>query len=122
MYYVIKRQHNSPLTTFISFQVPKFIASKKNENVIFEFLRDGKVQRKWVKKSDIILLTDDKEFFIKTVTHFKNIEATQQKLIDAAQKQLDQSVETFTETMNAEIDEFNEIKDSSDIPSILKEL
>ena len=122
MYYVIKRQHTSPLTTFISFPVPKYIASKNSENVIFEFQKNGKPERKWVKKSDIILLTDNKEFFIKTVDHFKEVEATQQKLIDAAQEQLNQSIETFTETMHTEIDEFSEIRDSSDIPCILKEL
>ncbi|PHQ65272.1 MAG: hypothetical protein COB99_04930 [Sulfurimonas sp.] len=122
MYYVIKRQDTSPLTTFISFPVPKYIASKNNESVIFEFKKDGKPQRKWVKKSDIILLTDDKEFFIKTVKHFKEVEATQQKLIDAAQEQLNQCIETFTETMHSEIDEFSEIRDSSDVPCILKEL
>jgi len=122
MYYVIKRQHSTPLNTFISFKVPKYIASKNNDNVIFEFQKDGKTQRKWVKKEDIILLTDDKEFFIKTVDHFKDVEATQQKLIDVAQEQLNQSIETFTETMNTEIDEFSEIRDSSDVPCILKEL
>lgn len=122
MYYVIKKQHTSPLTTFISFQVPKYIASKNSENVIFEFQKDGKPDRKWVKKQDIILLTDDKEFFLKTVTHFKEVEATQQKLIDAAQEQLDQSIETFTETMLSEINEFSEIRDSSDVPCVLKDL
>lgn len=122
MYYVIKRQHSTPLNTFISFMVPKYIASKNNDNVIFEFQKDGKAQRKWVKKDDVILLTEDKEYFMKTIEHFKDVEATQQKLIDAAQEQLNQSIETFTETMNSEIDEFNEIKGSSDIPCVLKEL
>jgi len=122
MYYVIKRQHSMPLTAFISFQVPKYIASKNTGHVIFEFQKDGKAQRKWVKKDDIILLTDDKDFFLKTIKHFKDVETTQQKLIDVAQKQLNQSIETFTETMHAEIDEFNEIKSSSDVPCIIKEL
>jgi len=122
MYYVIKKQLATPLTTFITFQVPKYIASKNHDHVIFEFQKDGKAQRKWVKKEDVILLTEDKEFFIKTVAQFKEVEATQQKLIDAAQEQLNQSIETFTETMKAEIDEFNEIRDSSDVPCILKDL
>jgi hypothetical protein len=122
MYYVIKKQHTSPLSTFISFQVPKYIASKNSENVIFEFQKDAKPERRWVKKRDIILLTDDKEFFIKTVDQFKEVEAAQQKLIDAAQEQLDQSIETFTDTMQAEINVFSEIRDSSDIPCILKDL
>ncbi len=119
MYYVIKKQQGSPFITFISFQVSKYIASKNNDNVIFEFIRDTKVQRKWVKKSDIILLTDDKDFFIKTVEHLKSVEIAQQKLVDVAQEQLNQSIETFTETMNEELNELNEIKDS-DVSCILK--
>lgn len=122
MYYVIKRQHATPLSTFIYFPVPKYIASKNNAHVIFEFTKNGKPERKWVKKEDIILLTDDKKFFLKTVEHFKSIESTQQKLIDEAQDQLNQSVINFTETMKSEIDEFSEIRDSSDVPCILKDL
>ncbi len=122
MYYVIKRQHATPLTTFIYFPVPKYIASKNNANVIFEFTKNGKPERKWVKKEDIILLTDDKKFFLKTVEHFKSVESTQQKLIDEAQNQLNQSVINFTETMKSEIDEFSEIRDSTDVPCMLKEL
>ena len=122
MYYVIKKQHETPLSTFISFQVPKYIASRKNESVIFEFKQDKKLVRKWVKKSDIILLTNDKDFFIKTIKQFKEVEDVQQKLVNQAQEQLNKSVETFTETMTAEIDEFNEIKSSADIPCILKDL
>ena len=122
MYYVIKRQRTSALKTFINFSVPKYIASKNNANVIFEFIKNGKPERKWVKKEDIILLTQDKEFFIKTVEHFKSVEKTQQQLIDAAQEQLNKSVTNFTETMKSEIDEFSEIRDSSDVPCILKEL
>ena len=121
MYYVIKKQHGTPQKCFIGFKVPKYIASKNNDSVIFEFSLDGKVQRKWVKKEDIILLTDDKAFFTKTMNQFKNVEATQQKLIDDARDQLDKCIETFTETMNASIDEFNEIKNSDDIPNILKD-
>ena len=122
MYYVIKKQHTSPLTTFINFKVPKYIASKNNANVIFEFIKNEKPERKWVKKEDIILLTEDKEFFIKTVEHFKSVEKKQQELIDAAQEQLNKSVADFTETMKTKIDEFSEIRDSSDVPCILKEL
>jgi replicative DNA helicase len=122
MYYVIKKQHSQRLTPFISFKVPKYIASKNNANVIFEFTKDGKAQRKWVKKEDIILLTEDKKFFFKTLKDFQETQAIQQKLIDEAQEKLNQSLETFTETMNAQIDEFSEIKDSSDVPCILREL
>jgi hypothetical protein len=122
MYYVIKRQTGKPLSCFIGFMVPKFIASKNSDTVIFEFQKDGKVQRKWVKKEDIVLLTDDKKFFLKTMEQFRAVEETQQKLVDEARKKLDESMEAFTETVNAEINEFNEIRDSSDVPCILKDL
>lgn len=109
-------------TTFIGFQVPKYIAAKNNEHVIFEFIKDGKPQRKWVKKDEVILLTDDKKYFMKIMKQFKDVEATQQKLVDDARDQLNQSMETFTETMNSEINDFNEIKNSADVPNMLKGL
>ncbi len=122
MYYVIKRQSDKPMSCFIGFMVPKYIASRNNDSVIFEFQKDGKTQRKWVKKEEIVLLTEDKNFFIKTMEQFKAIEETQQKLVDEARKQLDASIETFTEAVNTELNEFNEIKNSSDVPCILKSL
>nr|WP_321267016.1 hypothetical protein [uncultured Sulfurimonas sp.] len=122
MYYVIKKQHETPLSTFISFPVPKYIASKNSDNVIFEFQKDGKPLRKWVKKEDIILLTRDKEYFTKIVEHFKEVEQTQQKLVNEAQEQLNKSIENFTEIMQSEINEYSEIRDSSDVPCILKDL
>lgn len=122
MYYVIKRQPDSPSKCFMGFVVNKYIASKNNDNVIFEFEQNGKNIRKWVKMDDIVLLTKDKEFFVQTMNKFKEVERTQQKLVDEAQKELERSMETFTETVNAEIDEFNEIRDSDDVPCILKDL
>ena len=122
MYYVIKRQPETPLQCFIGFKVPKYIASKNNENVIFEFTVNGKIHRKWVKKDDVVLLTEDKDFFIETMDKFKAVEAEQQELVDAAKAKLEQSMETFTETVNAQINEFNEIKHSDDIPCILKDM
>ena len=122
MYYVIKRQRDIPMATFIGFRVPKYIASKNNDNVIFEFNKDGKTIRKWVKKDDVVLLTDNEQFFNKTMKQFKDLEETQQKLVDEAQDKLNQSVETFTETLNSELDEFGEIKNSSDVPCVLKNL
>lgn len=122
MYYVIKKQHATPLSTFIGFPVAKFIASKNSDNVIFEFQKDGKPLRKWVKKEDIILLTDNKEYYLKTLKHFSETEAIQKKLVQEAQEHLKKSMETFTETMHAEIDEYEEIRDDSDIPCMLKHL
>jgi len=122
MYYVIKRQTDKPLSCFIGFMVPKYIASKNNEHVIFEFTKDGKPHRKWVKKEEIVLLTEDKDFFLKTMEQFKSVEETQQKLVDEAREQLDNSIEAFTEAVNSEINEFNEIRNSDDVPCILKNL
>jgi hypothetical protein len=122
MYYVIKKLINTPQNCFLGFKVPKYIVAKNSENVIFEFEKDGKLTRKWIKKDEIILLTEDKEFFLKTMAQFKEVEETQQKLVDAAQKKLNESMETFTETVNGEIEEFEEIRNSKDVPCILKNL
>lgn len=122
MYYVIKRQTDKPLSCFIGFMVPKYIASKNNEHVIFEFLKDGKPNRKWVKKEEIILLTEDKDFFLKTMEQFKMVEETQHKLVNEAREKLNTSIDTFTETMNSQINDFNEIRTSEDVPCILKNL
>ena len=122
MYYVIKKQTNKPGSTFIGFAVPKYIASKNNENVIFLFSKDGKVIRKWVKLSDIILLTDDKEYFLKVMNQFEEVEKAQQALVDEAHKKLEKSMTNFVDTMNAQIHDFEEIRDSTDVPCILKGL
>jgi len=122
MYYVIKRQPESTSKCFIGFKVPKYTSSRSSDNVIFEFIKDGKTTRKWIKKDEIILLTEDKDFFMKTMEQFKSVEEIQQKLVDTARKKLDESMETFTENVNAELNEFNEIRDSDDIPCILKDL
>jgi len=122
MYYVIKKQTDRLPTTFIGFGVEKYIASKKNKNVIFLFLKDGKVIRKWVKLEDIILLTEDKNYFLKIMKQFQNVEEAQQKLVDEAQAQLEKSMTHFVETMNAEIHDFEEIRDTKDVPCILKNL
>ena len=53
---------------------------------------------------------------------FKTIEEDQQKLVDAAQAQLNSSIEVFTQTVNAELDKFNKIKNSKDVPCLLKDL
>ncbi len=122
MYYVIKRQKDNPQACFMGFAVPKYIAAKNSDNVIFEFSRDGKAQRKWIKKDEIVLLTDDKDFFFKTMESFKEVQATQQKLVDEAKEKLEESMLVYTETINAEIDDFEEIRTSADVPCILKDL
>lgn len=121
MYYVIKRQ-TSPSQCFIGFEVVKYIASKNNEHVIFEFEVNSKAIRKWIKKEDIVLLTEDKDFFTQTMNQFKAVEKEQQALVNKAKKQLDLSMETFTKTVNDSINQFNEIKNASDVPCVLNNL
>ena len=120
MYYVIKKQPDSIEKSFIGFQVPKYIAAKNNNHIILEFTVNGKVTRKWVKKEDIILLTDNKAYFLKIMKQLKSVEETQKKLVEEARIKLDESMETFSETMKAEMDKFDEIKNSDDVPNMLK--
>ena len=122
MYYVIKKQLNKLPSTFIGFATKKYIASKTNKNVIFLFSKDGKVIRKWVKLDEIILLTEDKEYFLKIMKQFKAVEEQQKALVEEAQQNLEQTMTNFTETMQAQIHDFEEIRDSSDVPDILKHL
>lgn len=121
MYYVIKKIHSQPLHHFIGFVVKKYITSKNSENVIFEFDKDGKVERKWVKREDVVLLTNDKQYFLKAMKKFKETEAEQQKLVDEARDQLDKTIENFGIVMNEEIDKFSEIKDENDVPCVMRD-
>ncbi len=119
---MIKRQIDKGPVHFIGFFVPKFITNKNSDNVILEFEKDGKITRKWVKKMDIILLTEDKKFFLKTLKRFELVEKAQKELVSQAQKELTKSIETFSEVMDSEIQDFEEIRDNSDIPCIIKGL
>ena len=122
MYYVIKKQLDKPGSSFMGFAVPKYIASKKNENVIFLFQKDGKVIRKWVKLEEIILLTDNEEYYLKVLKQFQDVQDAQQALVNEAQANLEKSMTNFVENMNAEIHDFEEIRESGDVPCKLKAL
>lgn len=122
MYYVIKRQVDKLPSTFMGFAVEKYIASKANNNVIFFFEKEGKVIRKWVKIEEIILLTEDREYFLTIMKRFKKIEDEQKALVEEAQLNLQTSISNFEESMNSEIDDYEEIRDSEDVPCILKDL
>jgi len=120
MYYIIKRQYDTPPTYFVGFAVPKYITSKNTTNIILEFIKDGKPLRKWIKKDDVVLLTNDKKYFLETMEKFKAVQCEQQKLVDEAQANLTKTMETFTETINAELDNFEELKSIKDIPCFTK--
>lgn len=119
MYFVIKKQNTNPLSTFIGFKVPKYISSKKSNTIIFEFIQNNKPLRKWVNKEEIILLTDDEEYFLKIYKQLKDVQKQQQSLVDEAQANLDNTLETFTETMQDEIDKYTQLQDEADIPQKL---
>lgn len=122
MYYVIKKQIDKLPSTFLGFGVEKYIASKQNKNVIFLFSKDGKVIRKWVKLEDIILLTEDKEYFLKVMGQFKDVEDAQKKLVADAQINLEKSMTNFADTMNSQILDYEEIRNATDVPDVLKDL
>ena len=119
MYYVIKKQSTTPLSTFIGFKVPKYISSKKSDTVIFEFIQNDKPVRKWVKKEEIILLTKDKEYFLKIYKELEDVQKQQQALVDEAQANLEKTLETFSETMQDEIEKYAQLQDDVDIPQNL---
>ena len=123
MYYVIKKQPDLIEQSFIGFQVPKYIAAKNNDHVILEFSVKGKVTRKWVRKEEIILLNDTSNIaflHLKIMKEFKGVEETQKRLVEEARAKLDESVETFSETMKSEMDKFEEIRNSDDVPNMLR--
>lgn len=122
MYYVIKKRTDKPGSTFMGFAAPKYIASKKNKNVIFLFSKDGKVVRKWVKLTDIILLTENKEYFLQIMTEFEELQNAQQRLVDEAHAKLEKSMTNFVDTMNAQIHDYEEIRDTTDVPCLLKDI
>jgi len=104
---------------FIGFVVNRYIASKTNDTVIFEFTKGGKTERKWIKKEEIILLTDNKEYFLDILNQLKSAEAIQQELVNLAKEQLEESIKNFATVMSEEINKLKEIKNSGDADCIL---
>lgn len=120
MYYVVQELHDSGDKHFITYQVPKYILSKKNENIIFEFGQKPTIKRKWANKKDIILLTENKAFFLAFVEKLKAVEEEHLEQINQAQKEVEQLIHQYQETMHNELDSFKKLsKDNPDVPSIL---
>ena len=122
MYYAIIKKPDTHPTEFMGFSVPKFITKKDSDNVIFEFVVDGKKVRKWVNKDAILLLSDDKNFYLETLEKFKKVQSEQQALLDEAKAKLNKTVEEFAKTMDKEFESFEELRENADIPCILKDL
>ena len=122
MYYAIVKKPDSHPTEFISFSVPKFITKKESDNVIFEFMVDGKKVRKWIDKDAILLLTDDKKFYLKTLEKFQKVQKEHQTLVDEAKEKLNATIADFAKSIDAEIDSFETLREQEGTPCILKNL
>lgn len=121
MYYVIQRRHNDPKKYYSAFVVPKFITSKTNDNVIFEFkLADGKTKRKWTAKTEILLLTDDEETFKKVLAKLTVMYNRHLSQIQHAEEQLQNEYADMASAMQQEFAELEALKNEEGFPCLLK--
>ena len=120
MYYVIQIIHESQEKHFVSYQVPKYILSDKNTNVIFEFGEKPNVKRKWALKEDIILLTQDKSFFLAYVKKLVDLEVSHIEKIDNAKEEVKRLQKKYQEDMHSELNSLKDLsKKSSNIPTLI---
>jgi len=121
MYYVIQKKHNDYYKHFLAYKVPSFKTSKTSENVIFEFkMSDGTIKRKWANKNEIILITDNEEFFEAMYKRLNNMEEKHNEEIKVHQEKVSAAIEDFKSEMNTEFDKFMEKKKQDNIPCVLK--
>jgi predicted transcriptional regulator len=99
MYYVIQRHHGDPKKHYLAYSVPRYISSEKSQNIIFEFQHNGETKRKWASKEDIVLLTDNQEFFQSTLKKLEALRSSHLEKIDIAQTQLDNEINALLNTM-----------------------
>ncbi|MEA3372677.1 MAG: hypothetical protein U9Q62_03185 [Campylobacterota bacterium] len=121
MYYVIQHRHNDPKKYYTVFVVPKFITSKENDNVIFEFhLSDGKTKRKWTAKKEIILLTDDEAFFKKVLARLTVTQNRHLQQIQHAEENLQNEFSKMASAMENEFEDLDEERKEESFPCLLK--
>jgi len=121
MYYVIQKKHNDYYKHFLAYKVPTFKTSKSSENVIFEFkMSDGTVKRKWANKVDLILITDNEEFFNMMYKRLNSMEDKHNDEIKEHQEKVSASINSFKEDMDEEFDKFMEKKKHDKVPCALK--
>jgi len=121
MYYVIQKKHNDYYKHFLAYKVPSFKTSKSSENVIFEFkMSDGTMKRKWANKNDIILMTDNEEFFKLMYKRLNTMEDKHNEDIKEQQEKVSAAIGNFKEDMDEEFDNFMKKKLREDIPCALK--
>lgn len=114
MFYVIQKSYTDPQKPYIAYTVPRYIVSDKSKNVIFEFKIDGQVKRKWAPKEEVILLTADKTLFQSVLTRLQELKTAHLSLIEDAQRQLDQQINTFTKTINHEFEQIQSCNNFTD--------
>lgn len=88
MHYVIQRVREPKLKHFLAYPVPRYISSPQTDNIIMEFIIEGKKVRKWAAKSDIILITEDEQLYRSTLEQLRTIEQKHLQQIAQAQKQM----------------------------------
>jgi len=120
MFYVIQILHDNQEKHFVSYQVPKYILSDKNTNVIFEFGVKPNVKRKWAAKEDIILLTQDKQFFRAYVTKLIKLESSHLEKISHAQEEVLRLKQQYQEQMHNELHSFKDLSSkNANIPTLI---
>ena len=120
MYYVVQIVHDAKDKHFVSYQVPKYILSEKNANIIFEFGEKPNVKRKWAAKEDIVLLTQDKKFFHAYVKKLIEMEESHLQKIKKAEAEVERLKKQYQEQMHSELSSFKELaKKSSKVPTLI---
>lgn len=120
MYYVIQMLHESQQKHFVSYQVPKYILSTKNKNIIFEFGEKPNVKRKWAARDDIILLTQDKEFFQAYVNKLIEMEESHLEQINKAKEEVDRLQKEYQAKMHSELQSFKDLAlKNTKIPTLI---
>ena len=116
MYYVIQALDGIKNKHFVSYSVPKYKSSSKNNTVIFEFGEKPNIKRKWAPKEEIILLTQDRQFFLSFLKKLKSTEEIYLQKIDEQQKKLDA---LFSEMKDEMQNQFTTMQNDKSSPSLL---
>ncbi len=120
MYYVIQKIHESQQKHFVSYKVPKYILSTKNKNIIFEFGEKPNVKRKWAARDDIILLTQDREFFQAYVNKLIQMQDSHLEQINKAKEEVERLQKKYQETMHSELQSFKDLaQKNTKVPTLI---
>ena len=112
--------HDSKEKHFASYQVPHYILSEKSTNVIFEFGEKPNVKRNWAAKEDIILLTQDKNFFHAYVKKLIELETSHLAKIESAQKEVEKLKQQYQEQMHDELNSFKKLSETNTkVPTLI---